>query len=68
MHHASKVADALVSRYNLPGVVNWFPGHMAKASKQVQRTLKKVDLVIEVRDARVSSYNSNIIIVKQQTF
>jgi ribosome biogenesis GTPase A len=59
MHHASKVADALVSRYNLPGVVNWFPGHMAKASKQVQRTLKKVDLVIEVRDARIPFSSAN---------
>lgn len=31
----------------------WFPGHMAKATRQVAERLAKVDFVIEVRDARV---------------
>lgn len=31
----------------------WFPGHMLKALKDVQRVLKQADLVLEVRDARV---------------
>eukprot|EP00966_Prymnesium_polylepis_P059516 1379539-Prymnesium_polylepis.1 len=31
---------------------SWFPGHMAQASKDMSQRLGKVDLVIEVRDAR----------------
>jgi len=33
--------------------VSWFPGHMAKASKEVGEMLRKVDIVLEIRDARV---------------
>lgn len=33
--------------------VNWFPGHMAKALRELRATLKKADAVIEIRDARV---------------
>jgi hypothetical protein len=36
------------------GAVNWFPGHMAAASRAIRDRLKLADLVIEVRDARVS--------------
>jgi hypothetical protein len=39
------------------GVINWFPGHMAKTAKQVRDTIRKVDLVVEVRDARVSLHS-----------
>ncbi|MEB3358813.1 MAG: ribosome biogenesis GTPase YlqF [Synechococcales bacterium] len=40
------------------GVVNsppiqWYPGHIAKAEKQLQDQLKQVDVVLEVRDARI---------------
>lgn len=42
--------------YNLSGYqrpkVNWYPGHIAKAERQLSETLKSVDVVIEVRDAR----------------
>ncbi|KAG2392966.1 hypothetical protein C9374_009543 [Naegleria lovaniensis] len=43
-------------------IINWFPGHMAKATKQIKEKLKFIDFVIEVRDARVpiSSYNKTI--------
>lgn len=34
-------------------VVNWFPGHMAKGMKQMQKHLKNVDCIIEVHDARI---------------
>lgn len=39
--------------------INWFPGHMAKARRQVEENLKKVDVVIEILDARIphSSHN-----------
>ncbi len=40
--------------------MHWFPGHMKKAANRIQETLKLVDLVIEVGDARApfSSLNS----------
>lgn len=34
-------------------IINWFPGHMAKASKDIKEKMSKVGTVIEVRDARV---------------
>lgn len=39
--------------------VSWFPGHMAKASKEMQSRLKACDLVIEVKDARLPLSSSN---------
>jgi len=40
-----------LSGYQRPKV-NWYPGHIAKAERQLSETLKSVDVVIEVRDAR----------------
>lgn len=40
-----------ISGYRRPKV-NWFPGHIAKAERLLSETLKSVDVVIEVRDAR----------------
>ncbi len=39
------------SGYHRP-VVQWYPGHIAKAERQLAETLKAVDVVVEVRDAR----------------
>jgi len=39
------------SGYRRP-VVQWYPGHIAKAEQQLAETLKAVDVVVEVRDAR----------------
>ena len=33
--------------------IQWYPGHVAKAEKALSAQLEKVDLVIEVRDARI---------------
>lgn len=43
-------------------LIHWFPGHMAKAKREITELLKLVDLVLEVRDARipVSSHNPDI--------
>ena len=38
---------------------NWFPGHMLKAMREVKNRLKVVDLVVEVRDARVPLVSGN---------
>lgn len=35
-------------------VVQWYPGHIAKAERQLQETFKAVDVVVEVRDARAA--------------
>ena len=42
--------------------VNWFPGHMAKALKQMEQDLKLIDVVIEILDARIpiSSQNPSV--------
>ncbi|VTU67207.1 Ras superfamily GTP-binding protein YlqF [Lactobacillus paracasei ATCC 334] [Lacticaseibacillus rhamnosus] len=39
--------------------IQWFPGHMAKARKQVQEKIKQVDLILEVVDARTPESSRN---------
>lgn len=39
--------------------IQWFPGHMTKAKRQMEENLKKVDFVIEIRDARISDSSKN---------
>ena len=33
--------------------IQWYPGHIAKAEKKLSEVISRVDLVIEVRDARI---------------
>lgn len=42
--------------------INWYPGHMTKAMRQMQEDIKLIDLVIELVDARLplSSKNPDI--------
>ena len=42
--------------------VQWYPGHMTKAKRNMQEDVKLVDLIIELVDARVpfSSRNPDI--------
>lgn len=39
--------------------INWYPGHMTTARKAAAESLRKVDLVIEVLDARVPQSSCN---------
>lgn len=39
--------------------VNWFPGHMHKARKQIKEVMPQIDLVIEVIDARLPYSSEN---------
>ncbi|MCL2075716.1 MAG: ribosome biogenesis GTPase YlqF [Betaproteobacteria bacterium] len=39
--------------------VQWFPGHMTAAKKKAAETLKRVDVVIEVLDARLPEASCN---------
>ena len=41
------------------GRINWFPGHMNKARREIGKAMPKVDLVIEVLDARIPGSSSN---------
>lgn len=39
--------------------INWFPGHMTKAKREMQEKLKMVDMVVECRDARIPNASKN---------
>ncbi len=39
--------------------INWYPGHMAKASREIENRIKMVDLLIEIRDARAPLATGN---------
>ena len=44
------------------GIIQWFPGHMAKTRRMMRENLPNVDLIIEILDARIphASRNQNI--------
>ena len=39
--------------------IQWYPGHMTKAKRQMQEDLKLIDLVIELVDARIPQASRN---------
>ncbi len=39
--------------------IQWYPGHMYKAGKEIKNTLQKIDLIIEVLDARLPFSSEN---------
>ena len=39
--------------------IQWFPGHMAKARRQIEEKLKVVDIVYEILDARIPLSSAN---------
>ncbi|WP_320825606.1 ribosome biogenesis GTPase YlqF [Reinekea sp.] len=44
--------------------INWFPGHMAKGRRQISEIIPKIDVVIEVLDARIPHSSMNPILTK----
>ena len=44
---------------NLPRGVNWYPGHMRKTMRNLGDDLKRVNMFIEVRDARIPLTSHN---------
>ena len=42
--------------------IQWYPGHMHKARKQIKETLPKVDMIIEVLDSRIPYSSQNPIL------
>ena len=45
-------------------MLNWFPGHMATARREIGKAMKKIDLVIEVLDARIPFSSENPLVAK----
>lgn len=39
--------------------IQWFPGHMTKTRRQIQASLKLIDVVVEIIDARIPMSSSN---------
>jgi ribosome biogenesis GTPase A len=39
--------------------IRWYPGHMGKAQEQVSESIRKIDVIIEVLDARLPLSSSN---------
>jgi len=44
--------------------IEWYPGHMAKAKRQIAEVLPKIDLIIEVLDARLPVSSANPMLEK----
>jgi ribosome biogenesis GTPase A len=47
-------------------VVQWYPGHIAKAERALAVTMKAVDVVVEVRDARLPAATAHPSVESQQ--
>ncbi|EQC48672.1 ribosome biogenesis GTP-binding protein YlqF [Bacteriovorax sp. BSW11_IV] len=39
--------------------INWFPGHMLKATREIKEKMKLVDIILEIRDARAPMASGN---------
>ena len=39
--------------------IQWFPGHMTRTRRQIEKCLPKVDMVAEIIDARVPVSSRN---------
>lgn len=44
--------------------IQWFPGHMHKARKEIKKVMPKIDLIIEVLDARIPYSSENPLIAE----
>ncbi len=42
--------------------IQWYPGHMHKARKEIEEVMPQVDLVIEVLDARIPYSSENPVV------
>lgn len=48
--------------------IQWFPGHMTSARKKASETMARIDVVIEVLDARIPEASSNPMIRELRLF
>jgi ribosome biogenesis GTP-binding protein YlqF len=56
---AAALAEQLVEAPVNGRVVQWYPGHIARAERQLKASLSMVDVVLEVRDARIPASTSH---------
>ena len=42
--------------------IQWYPGHMHKAQKEIKQALPGIDVIIEVVDARIPYSSANPVI------
>ncbi|NLH14007.1 MAG: ribosome biogenesis GTPase YlqF [Firmicutes bacterium] len=40
-------------------MIQWYPGHMAKAKREIREKLRIIDIVVELRDSRIPVSSSN---------
>ena len=61
---SSSSSESTLSLVNMAQVIQWYPGHIAKAERELSEYLKKVDVVIEVRDARIPQSTTHPLVSK----
>ena len=44
--------------------IQWFPGHMYKAGKEIKERLPEIDIVIEILDARIPYSSQNPLLME----
>ncbi len=44
--------------------INWYPGHMTKAVREIRKAVRKADLVFEILDARLPDSSENPLVAK----
>ena len=54
-----EITEKEKNQQNISANINWFPGHMAKTRRQIKESLKLVDAVVELRDARIPVSSTN---------
>lgn len=50
---AERERDVSTAQWEWRPIISWYPGHIARAEKQLMDMLKLVDVVIELRDSRI---------------
>ena len=54
--------DEVIKVAKVHAQIQWYPGHMAKARREIEEAVKQVDIVIEVIDARIPMASRNPIL------
>lgn len=44
--------------------IQWFPGHMHKAQKEIAEAIPQIDVIIEVLDARIPLVAKTLLFLK----
>ena len=52
-------SPSMQRKYSNQQEINWYPGHMLKAKKELAGQLKRVDVVLEMRDSRIAVSSVN---------